>query len=114
MVLFFLMAELAADTRMRSAQKFAMANAPNFELVSASFFLYYLFLLLFNRSAHSAGPGCYPDRSVLGTILGASWAILGHLGTILGPSWAILAPSWAILRGLWGVLGCLGAKTLKK
>ena len=56
-------------------------------------------LSLFNRSAHSAGPACFPGRPVLGTILGSSWAILGHLGTILGhlgnilSDWTILGPS---------------------
>ena len=28
-----------------------------------------MIFLLFNRSAHSAGPGCFPDRSVIGIVL---------------------------------------------
>ena len=49
--------------------------------------------------------------TLLGPVLGPSWARLGpswgHLGAILGPSWAISGPSWAILGQLAAISGYL-------
>ena len=51
------------------------------------------------------------------TILGLSWALLGHVGTILGLSWALLghvgtfwarlAPYWAHVEPFWAILGAV-------
>ena len=61
-----------------------------------------IFNELFNRVAHSAGPGTWGHLAAYGAMLGHPRAILGELGAILGPTWANLG---AILGQSWGHLG---------
>ena len=48
-----------------------------------------------------------PCLTILGPILGPSWAMFGPSWAILGSSWAILGPSWGHLGGSCGYLGAM-------
>ena len=44
-------------------------------------------------------------ESVLGTLWGGTWAVLGSSWGVLGPSWGRLGASWTVLWASWGRLG---------